>query len=814
MRASSQPEELARSPSPTVFVSDPSAEAERIAQALRTSGYVVVDVPMSMLLARVAVQRPRVILVDADTDGALESIERLRDLPDAEDIDVVFLGKAGVALEDADDAKAHEASGFFERPVDIPALVRKVEALTGGAVHEADASRHSTPPPSLPASRMPASGPPSKRTSSLPPPAKPSDPAASSVAMPAVMPATAPEPTLPTSRQLGRRSVSIQTPLSSELEALLVEAERRLGDQMAMEVGLPTPEEEIEAVLPAEVLSSLDDPVDEEDEEPAGRGEAGNEEPPAHETGAFRATTNAGEGSALRTHGGGHASPTTGSAAVDTSLPADRAPATSAVGPQPMSRREGTGPPPPTEYQPPPPTEHQAPGLVMAPLAGQGASSTLGSVALQADASAFDAILAPHLATTGVDRRPGNTGVDRGGPTTGVDRGPTGSNLERSSGSHVAGPSEGRPSSNKSTKAESVPPPNAAPGAVIPTVLGPNDAPALLARAIASRATGALCVESDEGIRRAVLREGDLVTAASGVDAESLLAFLGARGDLPRDTVQQLIGKVPPFGRHAGAALVAHGHLRQDQLWPVLRAHAEWILGRAILVARGTAHLEADAPGRLKGEPSVFGGSTGAEVLVEVVRRVIAPDDAIARLGGPGGRLGEGSAAALLSECALGVTERDLVGRMRGATVKDVLEVAPGADFASVVYALSLLGVVDVIRGVGLARGAPAAEDAEIDALDEEAIRARVRARIEIVDDGDYFAVLGVSHDATGYEVRRAFLELRRAFEPSRVLTPRIADLADDVRKISTVLEEAYEILRDNARRERYRRAILAAPAS
>jgi preprotein translocase subunit Sec63 len=114
---------------------------------------------------------------------------------------------------------------------------------------------------------------------------------------------------------------------------------------------------------------------------------------------------------------------------------------------------------------------------------------------------------------------------------------------------------------------------------------------------------------------------------------------------------------------------------------------------------------------------------------------------------------------------------------------------------------------------VGQARGAPAPEDAEIEALDEEAIRARVRARLEIVDDGDYFAVLGVAHDATGYEVRRAFLELRRAFEPSRVLTPRIADLADDVRKISSVLEEAYEILRDNARRERYRRAIVAAPA-
>jgi DnaJ-class molecular chaperone len=37
-------------------------------------------------------------------------------------------------------------------------------------------------------------------------------------------------------------------------------------------------------------------------------------------------------------------------------------------------------------------------------------------------------------------------------------------------------------------------------------------------------------------------------------------------------------------------------------------------------------------------------------------------------------------------------------------------------------------------------------------------------------------------------------------------------DLADDVRTIVLVLEEAYEILKDAARRERYRRAIETAP--
>ncbi|MFX4396899.1 hypothetical protein ABTA35_20050, partial [Acinetobacter baumannii] len=83
---------------------------------------------------------------------------------------------------------------------------------------------------------------------------------------------------------------------------------------------------------------------------------------------------------------------------------------------------------------------------------------------------------------------------------------------------------------------------------------------------------------------------------------------------------------------------------------------------------------------------------------------------------------------------------------------------------------------------------APKAEsaprDAGIDALDEDAVRSRVRARMQLVEEGDYFAVLGISREATGYEVRRAFVELRREFEPTRLLSARTLDLADDVKQI------------------------------
>ena len=310
-------------------------------------------------------------------------------------------------------------------------------------------------------------------------------------------------------------------------------------------------------------------------------------------------------------------------------------------------------------------------------------------------------------------------------------------------------------------------------------------------------------------MRRAVLREGDLVTAASTLDDESLLAFLAARGELPRDRADQLAGRLPPFGRHAGAALVARGYLPQDQLWGVLRAHAEWVLARAVSVTAGTAVLEADPPARLRAEPSVFGGSTGAEVFVEVIRRVVEPDEALARLGGDATKIADGANAALLSECALNAVELAWVQRARGNSLGALLAGAADADLVSVLYALSLLGVVEpIVRPFAGKPEAPAAPPG--DAIDDDAIRAKVRARMQLVEEGDYFALLGIPRDATGYEVKRAFLDLRRAFEPSRMLTAATADLAADVETIAAVLDEAYEILKDSARRERYRRAIEA----
>jgi hypothetical protein len=676
-------DDVARGPVATVFVSDPTAEAEGIARALRAARYMVVDVPQSMLVARVAVQHPRLVLVDADSEGALEVVARMRELPEADDIHVLFVARPGGAIPTPEEAFAHEGSGLFVRPVDIPALVSKVEALISGhgveqfgrASNPPSARKRPSSPPSLPPASMRGStgGP-------LPEAGAPSSsPRPSSVRPPKAQ--SEPPPSTPRS---ARKFVGIAPPVSPELQRLLQEAEHRIQIQSEHESIVPSPEDEIEAVLPAELLASLDEPLeqDEDDDEVVF---SGRSSPP------------------VAAREGDGAGPTTAA---------------------PLSARQGG----------PRPTGRSAP-----------------------------------MASRSFGERATDTGV---APAT---------EDARSGGPVIA-------------------------------ALGPGDAMRAVARAIASRTTASMCLAYAEGERRVVLREGDVVTTASTMEDESLLAFLGVRGDLPRETVRRLGAKFPPFGRHAGAALVARGYMSQDQMWPMLRAHAEWLFARVLQTHPAHLTLEAQPPGRLAGEPSVFGGSTGASVFVEIVRRTVPSADAIERLGGLGTRVADGAEARLLGECAL--TPEELAEVHPGRSVGEMRDAVPDGDLPAVLLALSQLGVIDALRAVGDdGVRVDRASEAEVAALDEEAVRERVRARLQLVEDGDYFALLGVTPDVTGYELRRAFVELRRAFDPSRVLTPEVIDLADDLRKIVSILEEAFEILKDAARRERYRRAIEAAPA-
>jgi curved DNA-binding protein CbpA len=81
--------------------------------------------------------------------------------------------------------------------------------------------------------------------------------------------------------------------------------------------------------------------------------------------------------------------------------------------------------------------------------------------------------------------------------------------------------------------------------------------------------------------------------------------------------------------------------------------------------------------------------------------------------------------------------------------------------------------------------------------------RARLLEQSERVADGDPYAVLGVTRDATTQEIQTAFLRAAKAWHPDR-LPEGLSDLRDRAAKVFARASEAHRLLSDPRRRADY----------
>ena len=786
-----------------IFMSDASAEADRLSAALRARGYSVVDVPLGLLAGRAAVQRPAAVIVDADAPGTLETLRRMQAAAGGRTIEVVLVGESASSSAPGRSDLEAEASGLFTRPVSADDLVSKVEQIIGpGSARGSSPMSGGRPAVLVAAARRPYRyeghrlGARSPLSAAPPPPGPPSmqSPPSSAPGATSGRPSTLPPAHSQRSASVVPQPVGIvpHARLSPELEQLLGRAEQRVRQAApgSAIVERLSPEAEVEAVLPAELLAALDDPldIDDDDVEDSAAGTAGGGSESGGKGGTRGTTSDGGAGTAA----GGRTTARRDSTASGPGGPPPE--------PPPQQQQQPTRDE--AEFQNEPPTAPPVRPSQLPP------PSLRSRTTLEPPNLVFDSI---HPSVPPPDQDvdiPSSVRMPSAPPETPVTTKPPraehSQKAEVTRSEHVRPPTQPPPSAAAKHVEPSVPD--------IPAVLGEGDGFRAIARAVAARLGGSIAFEDSAGIRRVVFRDGDFVTAASSGEAESLVAFLTERGDIAPDVAQRVGRRIPPFGRHAGAALIAQGHLRQDELWPVLRSHAEWIIGRVAGMQRGAASLEFEVPQRLQAEPGVFGGATGAEVLLEIARRMVSPAEALLRLGGRSVPLTTGATHGLLTECALSEAETALVKNPTGATVAALLDRSGGDDFASVVWALVELGVLATEVAPRPKRSAELAEEVRHDPLDASALRERIATRRGLVEEGDYFALLGIGRTATSYDIRRAYLTVRKSFDPARILTAETVDLKDDLESIIEVLDEAYEILGDATRRERYRRALDAVP--
>jgi hypothetical protein len=321
-------------------------------------------------------------------------------------------------------------------------------------------------------------------------------------------------------------------------------------------------------------------------------------------------------------------------------------------------------------------------------------------------------------------------------------------------------------------------------------VRGESDAPALLAELRRERFTGGLrVVAAGAPERRLWWSEGQVVGGASSAASESVLGRLAARGLLSPAHLELVARWGTGDSRRDVERLAQSALIKPQEMREALREPVRRIVERIAesgSVAWGLYPGEAPAVAVELGVPlaaMIAGGVQRGATLTQL--RAAVADDRKPRLSFAGP---EALAAELRWPAVSAIAERfdgqTPVGELVAAAVADE-EVVRG-----VVYVLELLGHL-----------APEIDDpaASLTALD----RQRVRERLRLARESDYFALLGLPREASRAEVLRAHADLTATFCESLEPDSRV-ELAEEIEELLAALDEARDVLSDDALHSAY----------
>ncbi|HEX3478739.1 MAG TPA: DUF4388 domain-containing protein [Kofleriaceae bacterium] len=335
-------------------------------------------------------------------------------------------------------------------------------------------------------------------------------------------------------------------------------------------------------------------------------------------------------------------------------------------------------------------------------------------------------------------------------------------------------------------------------------VRGVSDAAMLLSRMFAQGATGRIGFRRDEVETIVYFDRGRPVFASSNEPRDRMGELLLREGKITASQLERCRAVVAESGRRMGEILVDFGYLKRRELLPAVRRHVEDLVYSLFGWERGTYAITLDTEPcaeriRLSRHP--------AALILEGIRRKLdrtsldrlvgSPSTVIEvrdreRLGGivHAGDLAPEERAALAAFD--GQVDLAQIARSAGVDVADVLPLA---------WSLCVLGLATARRADAELPDEATALVGETDlAIDRE----RVRARWQLVSEADYFALLGVRRDATGFEIRRAYQSARRDFAADCFPGELRRELARELDDIASVLDEAFRVLRDDRLRQTY----------
>jgi len=303
---------------------------------------------------------------------------------------------------------------------------------------------------------------------------------------------------------------------------------------------------------------------------------------------------------------------------------------------------------------------------------------------------------------------------------------------------------------------------------------------------------------------------GRPVFAASNQDHDRMGQLLVREGKITREQLDQCHDRVAAAGRRIGEVLVESGFLKRRELLPAVRGHVEDIIYSLFSWDAGTYQV---TPGDFAAGEHIRLSRHPAAMILEGVRRKFGPDELDRLLGPPTSVVeitDDPQRKLVMSVADLSTAERKALSSFDGE--RDLASIAAQTGLELITVQQLAYGLI----ALGVARCSPPDADAPLPAADEVSSphlvgetdlaidRQRVMAKFALVNEADYFALLGVRRDATSFEIKRAYQAARRDYAGERFPTVVRRELSDQIGEINELLEEAYLVLRDEELRASY----------
>jgi hypothetical protein len=341
-----------------------------------------------------------------------------------------------------------------------------------------------------------------------------------------------------------------------------------------------------------------------------------------------------------------------------------------------------------------------------------------------------------------------------------------------------------------------------------------EDVAFLIARLHREGFTGRVLLRRGEAEKSIYFEDGRLVFATSNLPQDRMGDLLFREGKITRDQHARSREIVAETGRRMGEILVEMGFLKRRELLPAVRRHVEDIVYSLFGWDAGTF---VTSPGDSARDEKIRLATHPTALVLEGIRRKVSLERLRLALGGAQtvvAPLKRDEIPEVLADADLSPEERHAADLFDGRrSLGDIvglsrLDETAVYQLAHGLVALSRARVVERTReGTDSGHrttGVSAPVSSITGAADASIDRERVLAKHAHVREADYFTVLGVRRDSSGFEIMRAYDAARRDYAAESFSPEVQRELAGELRDIAVVLDEAFRILRADEIRADY----------